>query len=49
MIYYNEGRVHYSHDGGTPQKISGGEGIQKIRLEKYSWKSYCNGRFEIPV
>ncbi len=49
MIYYNEGRVHYAHDGGTPEKLSSGLGLNKIYIGNYGWKSYCNGRFQIPI
>ncbi len=47
--YYNEARVHYSLDGATPSKKVSGRGLDKIALSNYEWRSYCGGRYQIPV
>ncbi len=47
--YYNEARVHHSLDGGTPSKKLTAKGLAKIDLNNYGWKSYCGGRYQIPV
>lgn len=47
--YYNEARVHSSIDGKTPLGLSGCSAIGRIEIKNYDWKSYCNGRFSVPV
>ena len=47
--YYNEARVHSSLFGQTPRGLSGAGAISKIDLQNHVWKSYCHGRFSIPV
>jgi putative transposase len=47
--YYNEARVHSSISGHTPRGFSGDGAIAKIDLKNFAWKSYCGGRFSIPV
>jgi putative transposase len=46
--YYNEARMHSSING-APLGLSAAAVVGKISLQKYSWKSYCNGRFSITV
>ena len=47
--YYNEARVHSAISGHTPRGLSGGGAISRIDLRNFGWKSYCGGRFSIPV
>jgi transposase InsO family protein len=47
--YYNEARVHSSIQGKTPRGRDGGGAVDRIDLGSYGWKSYCNGRFSIPI
>jgi putative transposase len=47
--YNNEGRVHYSLAGITPQEKRGKAGLDSIKLPNYSWKFYSNGMFQIPI
>ena len=49
MVYYNEARVHSSISGKTPRSLSGRSAVAKINIQDYGWKSYCNGRFSIPI
>ena len=48
-LYYNEARVHSSILGETPFGLSGNGRVGLIDLKNYNWKTYCNGRFAIPV
>ena len=47
--YNDKARVHYSLKGLTPKEKRGGAALQKIDLSNYSWQSYCNGLFQVPV
>ena len=47
--YYNEARVHSSLFGQSPRGLSGAGAISKIDLQNYGWKTYCRGRFSIPM
>ena len=47
--YYNVARVHSSLSGQTPLEMGGSAQEVRINMKNYSWKSYCNGRFSIPV
>ena len=47
--YYNSARVHYSLDGKTPASKCNNIKIEKINLKNYCWKTFCNGKFSIPV
>jgi transposase InsO family protein len=49
IVYYNEARVHSSIQGKTPKGLSGNGAVAKIDIQNYGWKSYCNGRFSIPI
>ena len=47
--YYNSARVHYSLQGQTPNEKSGQWNTRPINLKDYRWKTYCNGKFSIPI
>jgi putative transposase len=47
--YYGEARVYSSISGKTPRGLSGKSAVGKINIQDYAWKSYCNGRFSIPI
>ena len=47
--YYNETRVHRSLDGRTPAVQVASKQRDPLRLERFTWKSYCNGLFSTPV
>ncbi|HAR41665.1 MAG TPA: hypothetical protein DCS07_03405 [Bdellovibrionales bacterium] len=47
--YYNQARVHMSLAGKTPLGMSGVSVVRPIDLKNYTWKSYCGGRFSVPV
>ena len=47
--YYNVARVHSSLLGKTPLEMGDSAQESRINIKNYSWKSYCNGRFSIPV
>jgi putative transposase len=49
LTYYNEARLHLSLSGQTPQGLSGGGTVATIDIKNYAWKTYCNGRFSIPI
>ena len=49
VTYYDEARVHSSISGETPRGLSGHGVVGKINIQSYAWKSYCNGRFSIPI
>ena len=49
ITYYNEARVHSSILGETPRGLSDKGAVGKINIQDYGWKSYCNGRFSIPI
>jgi hypothetical protein len=41
--------VHSSLSGNTPRGLSGNSCVGKINIHNYGWKSYCNGRFSVPI
>jgi len=47
--YFNEGRVHYSLGGNVPSQRAGDLEIGLADPSDYRWKSYCNGRFHVPI
>jgi putative transposase len=47
--YYGSERVHSSLSGNTPRGLSGNSCVGKINIHNYGWKSYCNGRFSVPI
>ncbi len=47
--YYNSARVHYSLAGKTPISKYDNIEVGKINLKNYTWKTFCNGKFSIPV
>ena len=49
VTYYGEARVHSSISGETPRGLSGASTVGKINIQQYGWKSYCSGRFSIPI
>ena len=46
--YFNGSRVHQGIGGEIPDEKAGRESNQ-ANLQNYSWKSYCNGLFEMPI
>ena len=47
--YYNEHRVHRSLDGTTPAQRAGASAPTPAKLDRYDWRQYCHGLFQIPV
>jgi transposase InsO family protein len=47
--YYNEHRVHRSLDGSTPAQRAGASSLAPAALDRYGWRQYCRGLFQIPV
>ena len=47
--YYNMARAHYFLNSNTPASKYDNTEIEKINLQNYSWKTFCNGMFSIPV
>ncbi len=47
--YYNRDRVHQSLDGATPGVVNGETQYRHADLKEYSWRSHCNGLFQIPI
>jgi hypothetical protein len=47
--YFNQQRVHQGLAGITPNQAAGGSPPPRAHLNQYSWKSYCNGLFELPI
>jgi hypothetical protein len=47
--YYNQARVHYALSGQTPDIRAENSRTERINLKKYTWKTYCNGRFSVPI
>ena len=47
--YFNSYRVHYSHDGKTPNEIAGERQLASIDLNKFKWKPVCGGMYYTPI
>ncbi len=47
--YFNSYRVHYSHDGMTPNEIDGVRKLASLDLKNYKWESICGGLYQTPV
>jgi transposase InsO family protein len=47
--YYNEHRVHRALDGTTPATRTGAPSPIRAALNRYAWRSHCNGVFQTPV
>jgi transposase InsO family protein len=47
--YYNASRVHRSLDGTTPAHRAGASSPAPAALDRYGWRPYCRGLFQIPV
>lgn len=47
--YFNSYRVHYSHDGMTPNEIDGVRKLASLDLKNYKWKSICGGFYQTPI
>jgi len=47
--YFNDGRVHYGLSGNVPSQKAGDIEIRQADTTNYRWKSYCNGRFNVPI
>ena len=44
--YYNVHRTHSGRDGYTPTEATDNKVVD---INKYSWKKYCRGLFELPI
>ena len=49
MSYYNEARCHCSLVGRTPNEKGFIGLLGSCNFNRYRWKKYCNGLFELPV
>jgi transposase InsO family protein len=47
--YYNASRVHRSLKGTTPAQRAGASSPAPAALDRYGWRQYCRGLFQIPV
>jgi len=47
--YFNKGRVHYGLSGNVPSQRVGDIAIKQAEVSNYRWKSYCNGRYKVPL
>jgi transposase InsO family protein len=47
--YYNDGRVHHSLGGFTPNIHISAEDRRPVRLAAYRWQPHCRGLYELPV
>jgi hypothetical protein len=47
--YYNEQRVHRSHNGSTPAQGAGATAPAPANLDHFGWPQYCHDLFQIPV
>jgi transposase InsO family protein len=47
--YYNASRVHRSLDSTTPAHRAGASSPAPAALDRYGWRPYCRGLFQIPV
>lgn len=47
--YFNSYRVHYSHEGKTPDEIISKRRLATIDLKSFKWKSVCGGMYHTPV
>ena len=46
--YFNESRVHSGINGKTPVQQAQATESKLVDLREYTWKSHCNGLFELP-
>lgn len=49
QCYYNTGRVHHALKGKTPESTSCENLSGFTDLDRYDWRSYCHGLFQLPV
>ncbi|MCX6125471.1 MAG: integrase core domain-containing protein, partial [Proteobacteria bacterium] len=47
--YFNSYRVHYSHDGKTPDEFNGERRLANISLNNFSWNPVCGGMYHTPI
>lgn len=47
--YFNSYRVHYCHEGKTPDEIVGQRRLATIDLKSFKWKPVCGGLYQTPV
>ena len=47
--YFNEARVHESLDGVPPSQYRKERDHKVIDLQKYQWKKYCGGLYQVPL
>jgi len=49
MDYYNDARCHCALEGETPNEM-GVDGLSGSgNFNRYLWKKYCNGLYELPI
>jgi putative transposase len=47
--FYNANRCHYALEYATPEQKYSNQHQNIISIDKFKWKKYCNGLFELPV
>ena len=47
--YFNSYRVHYSHEGKTPDEFNGECPLARIKLNNFKWKPVCGGMYHTPI
>jgi hypothetical protein len=47
--YFNSYRVHYSHDGKTPNEVAGERQLASVNLNNFKWKPVCGGMYYTPI
>jgi transposase InsO family protein len=47
--YFNSYRVHYSHDGKTPNEMNGKRHLASLEVKNFKWKPVCGGMYYTPI
>ena len=47
--FYNNGRVHRSLCGQTPNQWSGDQSIAHADFNTHGWKTWCHGLYKVPI
>jgi putative transposase len=47
--YFNSYRVHYSHNGKTPDEMDGKRHLASLDVKNFKWKSVCGGMYYTPI